>query len=292
LFNASYFLLFFCLLVAYWNGTAAILGKFPFGHQLFPLIIFLSICCLLFGFRVAGPVNTLLTACMAVSFLCLGAETFSAGGIALMERMNFAAVAASLPIVVCSYCFHGAIPTICRQLEYDKKMINWAVICGILFPLAFNLGVLFIGFRALTAQDLAIGAQNGWPVFVALAGKLSSRRIAVIGNAFSLFAILSSLVGVTTTMKGAIREICGNRQKAVPVIEFAVILLLPLFVSTVCPGIFLRTLEFSGGILSNLMVGILPIIVLIREGRMGRGYGALLLVFLLIFALELSNLMP
>jgi tyrosine-specific transport protein len=291
LFNASYFLLFFCLLVAYWNGTGAILEKFPIGRQLFFLIICLSICCLFFGFRVAGPVNTFLTICMGASFLWLGAETLSMESVNLAETMNFGAVAASLPIVVCSYCFHDTIPTICRQLEYNKMAIKWAVICGILFPLTLNVGVLFIGFRVLSAHDLAIGAQNGWPVFVALADKLSSRTIAVAGNAFSLFAILSSLVGVTTTMSGAVREIFADRRRVLSAVKFVIILLLPLLISATCPGIFLRTLEFSGGILSNLMVGILPIAVLIRERRIGCGYGAVLLIFLLIFCLEINNLL-
>jgi hypothetical protein len=61
-------------------------------------------------------------------------------------------------------------------------------------------------------------------------------------------------------------------------------------VAYLCPKIFLKALDFSGGILSNLMVGILPIAVLIRERKLNFQYFALLLIFLWIFILELIRL--
>ncbi|MDR1432805.1 MAG: hypothetical protein LBI61_00480 [Puniceicoccales bacterium] len=290
LFNCSYFVLFFCLLVAYWAGTRAIFGAFSLGNAALWLTICAIACCLIFDFRAAGPINTLLTVGLLLSFACLGLKTFACHGGNLMETINFRAAAAALPIVICSYCFHGAIPLICHQLNCDRKMIGAAVICGIFFPLMFNLCILFVGFRVLSASDLAEGAANGWPLFVALANKLSAKSFFLLGNLFSIFAILSSLVGVTTTMKGAVADICGSRKKTSAFIEFAVILLLPLSVAIYCPKIFISTLEFSGGILSNLMVGILPLAALIRAKAMNWKYALLLALFVNIFCLELAKL--
>ncbi|MDR1401839.1 MAG: hypothetical protein LBI81_02695 [Puniceicoccales bacterium] len=290
LFNGCYFVLFFCLLVAYWTGTRAVFNALSLGSGAFGLAIFVIACCLAFGFRIAGPVNTLLTACLFLSFLCLGLKTFTSIGRNLTEAMNFRAATAALSIIVCSYCFHGAIPLICRQLNYDKKMVNAAVICGILLPLLVNICILFIGFRVLSAKELAEGAANGWPLFVALGNKLSTKSFFVLGNLFSIFAIFSSLVGVTTTMKGAVADICGGHKKISTMVEFIAILLLPLAIAIYCPGIFISALEFSGGILSNLMVGILPLAALIRARALNWKYAILLAIFLWIFGLELAKL--
>jgi tyrosine-specific transport protein len=289
IFNLSYFTLFFCLLVAYWSGTRAILGIFPLSNVTFLASLCGVACCLMAGFKVAGPANTCLTYCIVISFLCLAARTFASSGGNLTETMEFGAAISALPIVVCSYCFHGAIPLICQQLGGDGKMIKKAVILGVLFPLIFNVSILFIGFRVLTSQDLAEGAKNGWPVFVALANKFSSQSFVTIGNLFSIFAILSSLIGVTTTVRGAMRDVCAN-CKISWIVEFAAILLMPLAVAFFCPGIFIKILEFSGGILSNLMVGILPIAVLIRERRMNWKHSLLFTVFLCIFLMEGAKL--
>ncbi|MDR1595765.1 MAG: hypothetical protein LBR91_02470 [Puniceicoccales bacterium] len=289
LFAFSYFALFFCLLVAYWSGTRDILRTFPRFNTTFPLLILLSGCCILFGFKVAGPANTFLTTCMFVTFLCLGLKTFTCEGGNLTKTVNFGATTAALSIVICSYCFHGAIPMVCRQLDFNRRIINWAVICGVLFPLMFNIGILFVSFRVLTAQDLAVGAANECPVFVVLDNKLLSKEFSTIGNLFSIFAILSSLIGVTTTMKGAIGEICSGRKVTSAVAGFTIVLLLPLAIALSCPGMFLKALRFSGGILSNFMVEILPIAVLIKEKKINLKYCALLLIFLWIFCLEFAS---
>ncbi|MDR1413575.1 MAG: hypothetical protein LBI56_01370 [Puniceicoccales bacterium] len=289
-FNCCYFILFFCLLVAYWTGTRAILNAFSLGSWSLWATIFAVGCCLCLGFRVAGPLNTLLTTCMALAFLYLGWETFATAGGNFLGAMNFRAATAALPIVVCSYCFHGAIPLICRQLNCDRKMIDAAIITGVVLPLMFNIAILFIGFRVLSPQELAEGAANGWPLFVALENKLSSRVFFVTGNLFSIFAILSSLVGVTTTMKGALADAINVGNKMLFPLEFAVILLLPLAIAILCPQIFIGTLEFSGGILSNLMVGILPALALIRGRIMDWKRSILLAIFLWIFGLEIIKL--
>ncbi|MDR3144429.1 MAG: hypothetical protein LBT64_02930 [Puniceicoccales bacterium] len=292
IFNFSYFTLFFCLLVAYWSGTRSILSIFSPGNVMFSLSVGAVLCCLIFGFRVAGPMNSLLTFCMAVSFACMCAKTFASRGVPLAETINFKSAAFALPIIVLSYCFHGAIPLICRQLEYSKKMVKNAIILGALFPLIFNVSILFIAFRVLTPHDLAMGEANGWPVFVALANKFSSGSFVYLGNLFSIFAILSSLVGVTITTSGAVRDVWRGGVKMSRAAEVFVLLLLPLSVAVSCPKIFIRILEFSGGILSNFMVGILPIAVLIREKKMNWKYAALLAVFLFILCVEISKLIP
>jgi tyrosine-specific transport protein len=286
LFNASYFVLFFCLLVAYFVGIRAIYGIFRFGSAIF----WLSVCgmglCLAFGFKVAAKVNACLTYTMFALFLFLAAKTIASPGMPLTETMNFGAAIFALPVVICSYCFHGAIPLICQQLDGNWRCVRKAIVLGALFPMLFNLSILLIGFRVLTPGDLAEGAKNGWPVFVAMAHRFSSHAFIDIGNLFSIFAILSSLVGVTTTMRGAVRDVCGNRGKPVPVVEFAVILFMPVMVALHWPKIFIKALEFSGGILSNFMVGILPIVVLIKERRLNWKDGVLLAVFLCIFCIE------
>jgi tyrosine-specific transport protein len=290
LFNSTYLVLFFCLLVAYWSGTRATFGIFKYQNLAFSLTIVAVVLCLKFGFKVAGPVSSFLTICMSIFFVCLVLCAIGGEGEGLLRPMNFGKITGTLPIVICSYGFFCAIPLVCRELNYDRRKVKQAIAMGTTLPLIFNLVVLAIGFRMLTQRELAEGAANGWPLFIALSKKLSMQSFVIIGNLFSIFAILSSLIGVSVAVQGAVRDIIKTKANPLFFAEFAAVLLTPVVVSVRCPGIFIKTLEFSGGILVNFMVCMFPIIVLIKERSMDLWYTALFLISFWIFYIEIGKL--
>jgi amino acid permease len=154
----------------------------------------------------------------------------------------------------------------------------------------FNLATIAIGFSVLTQEELAEGAANGWPVFVALKNKLGSESLSVLGNLFSVFAILSSLFGVTSAMKGAFFDPCGKQKVLAMIVEFIVILTVPVTVAICCPGIFLSVLSFAGGILVNILAGLLPVLLYVKQKPTSWWHMLLIAIFAFVLYVEISKM--
>ncbi|MDR2737934.1 MAG: hypothetical protein LBB18_03280 [Puniceicoccales bacterium] len=290
LFTSTLTVLIFCLLVAFWIGAYRTLGVFPLRSVTMIASIICAAICLGYGFKIAGPVNTVLTSCMALSFICLTFRTIAGGNMNLLDLVNFKAAAIAMPIVMCSYGFFPVIPLACRYLDNDRKAIKKAVIFGATLPIIFNITTLAISFSVLTQQELAEGAANGWPVFVVLKNKLGSEALIVLGNLFSIFAILSSLFGVTTSMRGAFFDVCKGHGILTRFVEFVAILVIPLSAAISRPRIFIKILEFAGGILVNVLAGIIPVMVFAKGKSFNWKYVLLFGIFGYVFYMELINL--
>jgi tyrosine-specific transport protein len=263
IFCTAYFTLFFCLLVAYWTGLGSLFTPitFPCRGCLIGLVALL----LFQGFRSIGPFNALLTCGFIIAFVALiffmlqteSKMTMAIGDLAILNR--------SLSVILCSYGFHAAVPFLCRELDFDKKMIRKAIFRGTLFPFFFNIIIVFVSFRALSAEELQSGLARGLPVFALLCEKEGIQLCAQWGQIFSFFAIITSLIGVSLTMGNALQDcFSGKLMRIFPII---ITVGLPFIISIYNPSIFIRTLEFAGGICLNIIAGILPLIAKIKNGK-------------------------
>jgi tyrosine-specific transport protein len=263
IFSMAYFTLFFCLLVAYWTGLGSIFSEVSFPCR---GALFLVVTLLLFhGFRSIGPLNVVLTGGFIIAFTVLIFSIFQVKGEALVRIGDWGVVNRSLAVILCSYGFHGAVPFVCSQLDFDKKSIEKAITWGAFFPFLFNVIILWASFRALNPEELARGLAQGLPVFAILSQKEGMHLCALWGQIFSFFAIITSLIGVSLTMGNALQDCFSGRAMKLPIIGVTVFL--PFIISFYNPSIFIRTLEFSGGILLNIIAGILPLIVRIRARK-------------------------
>ncbi|MDR1590386.1 MAG: GerAB/ArcD/ProY family transporter [Puniceicoccales bacterium] len=262
-FCVAYFTLFFCLLVAYWTGLGSLFAPVAFPCRSL-LVVFVAFL-LFHGFRSIGPLNAWLTAGFIVAFVALiffmlqieSGITPAIGDLAVLNR--------SLSVILCSYGFHAAVPFLCQELNFNKKMVRKAIFWGTLFPFLFNIIITFVSFRALSVEELQGGAARGLPVFALLCEKDGMQLCAQWGQIFSFFAIISSLIGVSLTMGNALQDcFSGKLMKFLPII---VTVGLPFAVSICNPSIFIRTLEFAGGICLNTIAGILPLVVKIKSKK-------------------------
>jgi tyrosine-specific transport protein len=270
-FCVAYFTLFFCLLVAYWTGLGSLFTAFP-CRGLFVGIVAL----LLFqGFRSIGPFNALLTGGFIVAFVALVFFMSQIENKMAMGMGDLAILNRSLSVILCSYGFHAAVPFLCRELDFDKKMIGKAIFLGTFFPFFFNVIIIFVSFRALSTEELQGGLARGLPVFALLCEKEGMQLCARWGQIFSFFAIITSLIGVSLTMGNALQDcFSGKLMRIFPII---ITVGLPFVISIYNPSVFIRTLEFAGGICLNIIAGILPLIAKIKNGK------SYLLDFLLLF---------
>jgi tyrosine-specific transport protein len=176
---------------------------------------------------------------------------------------------------------------VCQQLDYNVRIINRALLIGTLIPLIFNITILTVGFRLFSQDELAEAARLGVPVFVLLKEHFNSNFFLHVGQCFSFFAIITSLIGVSMAMHGALHDLL-NGQKISKLTE--IFILIPLLIALIWPQLFFIVLGIVGGIFGNLMAGLLPVMPFLKPGFFRFRYLILWLVFLSIFILECANL--
>jgi amino acid permease len=110
--------------------------------------------------------------------------------------------------------------------------------------------------------------DRGLPVFLLFREKFLSPSFVILGEAFSFFAISSSLLGVSATLSGALKDVFHGHRWYVGVTELALVVLLPLTIALSWSHLFIRALEVSGGIFLNIIAGILPLAVALRRRSM------------------------
>jgi tyrosine-specific transport protein len=274
IFYMAYFTLFFCLLVTYWIRLRALIS--PYCECLPPVIILL----LFQGFRFIGPLNALLTAGLIAAFAVLIFFMLKTGNRIPMEKMSsLEGLNHSLSIILCSYGFHGTVPFLCRELNLNKKLIKKAIITGTLFPFIFNVIILLGSFRVFSAEELQ--RESKLPIFTLLCGMEGMHWCTQWGQIFSFLAIITSLIGISLTFGNALQDYFS--EKSMKIFPLIVTVGLPFVFSICTPSIFIRILEFTEGILLNIITGILPLAMKIKVGT-GHPLDCLLLVgFLYVF---------
>ncbi|MDR1303363.1 MAG: hypothetical protein LBJ81_01940, partial [Puniceicoccales bacterium] len=125
--------------------------------------------------------------------------------------------------------------------------------------------IIFVSFRALSVDELRGGLARGLPVFALLCEKEGMQLCALWGQIFSFFAIITSLIGVSLTTGNALQDCFSGKLASIfPII---VTVGLPFVISVYNPSIFIRTLEFAGGIFLNIIAGILPLVAKMRNEK-------------------------
>ncbi|MDR2677370.1 MAG: GerAB/ArcD/ProY family transporter [Puniceicoccales bacterium] len=288
-FLIAFLSLFFCLLVAYWAGLQSIFRLVTNSPWLLFFTALIAIFLQLLGAAFLSGTVSVLTVGLIITFFALTFLTFTHKSGNFLATGDGWVATRALPILFCSYGFQGAIPIVCRQLDFDRKRVSRAILYGTLFPLIFNILVLFISFGALSADELLRGAAEGMPVFLLFKEKFSSSLFTGLGQWFSFFAIGSSLLGVTATLSGALGDIF-HRHAWYKRAEAILVIVLPMAIATCWAHIFVFALEIAGGICLNVIAGILPSLAAIKRKRVGVWPWIFLCAFLYIFAVEVCNL--
>ncbi|MDR3317533.1 MAG: hypothetical protein LBS71_01860 [Puniceicoccales bacterium] len=288
LFNVSYFSLAFCLLVAYWSGLQSILNNFGIGLTIFAIGVLIYYC-LRYNFKLLYSLNNILSIGLVSSFIVLVTASFrTANSLEFWDRAYWLQLPQSLPLILCSFGYHQVIPMVCKQLNYNTLVINWALLIGTFLPLIFNIIILTIGFRLFSVEELSEAARLGLPIFVLLKEHFNSNFFVHTGQGFSFFAIVTSLLGVSMAMHGALNDILSKKKVLRQSTELLIIL--PLFIAVMNPKLFFIVLGIAGGIFGNLMAGLLPVTPFLKASYFRLRYLLLWLIFIIIFILECINL--
>lgn len=270
----------------------------------FPLLV-------IFGFfvyrgaRSVDYVNRLLMLGLALSYVLMVVFLTPHVDAALLRHTDWSVLWIAVSIVSTSFGFHIIIPTLTDYLQRDVRLLKWVLIIGGIIPLIVYASweLLALGIIPLHGEfGLAEGYQKGLDGATLLSMYLGSKNLSLLARLFSLFAIVTSFLGVSLSLSDFLSDGLKIQKTAK---EHWIIYLLtfapPLLITLYDPRAFLNALEYAGAFGVVTLLGLFPVLMVWRgryvqhrEGpyRAPGGQWALGLAFgtsLLVIGLEIAN---
>ncbi len=271
-----YLFLFYSLLLAYISGIGSLVSKImdEYFHLSFPDWSGSLFFVLLFGWivylgtRRVDYTNRFLMIGKIGAFLglvFLGAQHIQPK---LLERSSGEYALFALPILVISFGFHNMIPSLTDYLGNDLKKVRRAILLGGLFTLAIYLlwQIVVLGIVPLEGESGILASyRDDSEAAQALIGFLGSSWVSYCATFLAFFAILTSFLAQALSLSHFLAD--GLKVSYKKHEEFWLIvltLLPPLFLAILFPNIFLRALDFAGGICAVFLFGIMPVLMVWR----------------------------
>lgn len=310
---AVYLFLLYALTTAYIAGSIPIFLDFFYhltGYQLpawvgpFPLLgIFGAFVYM--GTQSVDYVNRLLMLGLAVTYM--GIVIFLSPYIEyfLLETRNWNYLWLAVPIVSTSFGFHIIIPTLTDYLHRDVKKLRLVIFIGSLIPLLvyINWEMMTLGIIPLLGQHGIIqGYEKGLDGATLLSFFLGNSTLSTLISFFSLFAIVTSFLGVSLSLTDFLADGFNIRKtRRGRLILYFLTFVPPLLFTLTDPRAFLNALEYAGAFGVVILLGLLPVLMVWR-GRYHQhrsspfkvpgGKGALviaLVISLVVIGLEVAN---
>jgi tyrosine-specific transport protein len=304
-----YLFLLYTLTTAYIAGSGPIFLDFfyrltginlPIWAAPFPLLV-------IFGFFVyqgtksVDYVNRLLMLGLVITYIAMVIFLSPYVHIELLERANWSSIWIAVSIVSTSFGFHIIIPTLTDYLKRDVKQLRSVIFWGSLIPLIvyINWELLTLGIIPLLGENgLIAGYQQGLDGATILSLFLGHSNISILANFFSLFAIVTSFLGVSLSLSDFLADglnIPKNRQGRF--ILYLLTFVPPLLFALTDPRAFLHALEYAGAFGVVTLLGVLPVLMVWsgryiqhRESKFKAPGGKVTLIIALIISLSVISL--
>jgi len=229
---------------------------------------------LIFGFfvyqgaRAVDYVNRFLMLGLVLSYLAMVVLLRPHVHQASLMHVDWHALWIPLSVVSTSFGFHIIIPTLTDYFQRDLKQLKLALMIGSLIPL-----VVYISWEALTlgilplqgSLGLAEGYRKGLDGATVLAIYLGKGELSLLARLFSLFAIVTSFLGVSLSLRDFLADGL-NIQKTQKgrLVLYLLSFTPPLVMTLTNPRAFLEALEYAGAFGVVTLLGLFPILMVWR----------------------------
>lgn len=270
-----YLLLLYALIVAYLIGSSAWLVKIfekwdiaVSGNSAVFGMVFVFGLIVYFGTAVAEHVNRYFMFGLVLTYFAL---IISAAPSVEMAKLNvavFSHLPSTLPLMITAFGFAVIIPSLTQYLNRDVKSLFYVIVFGSLIPLmiyllweSVALGIVPLSgpnsFEVLTQHH-----DDGTGVAVALEHIVGNNWITQSSRWFTIFAILTSLLGVSLALFHFLADGLGIQKKTGlrRLFLLACIYVPPLMAVLFYPSGFGHVLSLAG-VFAALLFGIFPAIM-------------------------------
>jgi len=270
-----YLLLLYSLISAYMMGASGLLAAFfsPLASWAWPLILFGVFAFFVFcGMSIADFFNRICMAALVLFYVLMLVPGLNLVQVDKFAFVDWKLLMPALSVVSTTFGYHVIIPTITTYLDHDPKALKKAIVIGSVIPLCIYILWQIIVMGILPVQgtvSLTEAAKQSGPATTYLNKIVSSPLLAFSTNLFSLFAIFTSLLGVSLSLRDFLSD--GLKIKKSVFGKCLLILLTlvpPLMLTLFYPEGFVASLNYAG-IFVIILLAILPTLMAFVE-RYGR----------------------
>ncbi len=273
--GATFLFLYYCLMVAYFSAGSPLLGSFltmVTGAELggFSLNLFYGA---LFAFLVGAGLkwidraNYVLMLGLIASYVGLIVVGSPAVETKRLMGQNWSQILWATPILFSAFGYHNVIPSLTTHFESKGRVMRLSIFFGTLLTLVVYALWQWLIIGSVPEELLKESLQKGEPVTFALVRLTGHRWIVSLGSAFSFFAIVTSMLGVSFSLVDFLGDGLKMRRKGMHRwILCAATYIPPLIVTSLNPSLFLLAIGIAGGFGEAFLNGILPV-WLVWQGR-------------------------
>lgn len=222
------------------------------------------------GTRSVDLTNRYLVMGKIAAFICLifiGAAHVNPN---FLLRSNFSYVLFSLPMFVLAFGFQNMIPVLSSYMEGDHKRVRFSVLVGGIVTLSIYLiwQVVTLGIIPLAGPSgIEESLKEGKEAAQAISGILGSHWVSYFASGLAFFAILTAFLAQSLGLSHFLEDgfkVSYKKHENIGICSLVVIP--PLIFAVIYPTIFLKALNFAGGICLMFLYGILPVLM-VWKGR-------------------------
>lgn len=222
------------------------------------------------GTKSVDYINRILMFGLLVTYLALMVKLYPETHTNFLSRIDWKYFLFGVSVVSTSFGFHIIIPTLTTYLERDVKQLKKVILIGSFIPLIVYLIWNYLSLAIIPSEGefcLHTGYLKGSTAVQLISYVLHNSAITHIAQAFSIFAIVTSFLGVSLSLMAFL----GDGLKVKPTLQgrtslFLLTFLPPLIVTYINPRAFLSALEFAGAFGVVLLLAVLPALM-VWKGR-------------------------
>lgn len=261
-----YLFLFYSLCIAYISGGGQIVNQIlnlPQSSVIGPVFFtFVFGGLIVSGNLLVDRMNRVCVALLIATFLGFVFVGLKQVRQDLLLQVHFSKMFVGLPVVALSFGFQGIVPTLTTYLDKDPKKVFKAILGGSFLTLLCYLVWQAVILGIIPKSDLREAKVLGENAIAPLKQIISVSWLSNLGESFALLAIVTSFFGVSLGLLDFLAD--GMKVKKNPKGRFALgaLILIPSLIwSLLEPKLFLKSLEYGGGIGGMLLLVLLPAIM-------------------------------
>lgn len=277
--GASFLFLYYCLLVSYLSGGAPLMStmlQHAIGVSLsneVGYIVFTAIFGLIvwLGARHVDGVNGILVIAMVISYALLLGVGSAEVQTTYLSRRDWGLCLLAAPTLFSAYGYHNIIPSISSYMKRNVNKLRFAIIAGTTIPFVVYSLWQWMIIGSLTSDQIWQADKEGVTITQALQEITGHPWVSILGGYFGLFALVTSLLGVSLSMVDFLADgIKVNRNGVHRLWLCGLVFIPPAIFAAKHPGIFIEAIGIAGGFGEAILNGLLPIaMVWVGRYRMG-----------------------
>ena len=275
-------------------------------HNFYGQIFLLSIFCpfIYFGLNSVDYLNRFLMIGLGITFILMILLVSPQVQTINLQHVNYHYTLISTAIIIASFGFHIIIPSLTSYLNKDVKIIKFSLFLGTFIPFIIYIIWEFLILGTIPSSGgISISTANLYGIDIAgiLYKKLNNNTINITTHLFSIFAVITSLIGVSQSLfdfwiDGLSFSKIGKSKKLLFLLTFGPALIIIIGFK----ANFLIALDYAG-IFVSILLGIFPILMIwkaryylklstpytVKGGKTSLVLG--LILFILIIIIVLGN---